>query len=139
MKIASLFAVSLAGVLVASLAAAQYIKPWSPLQAEQAAGRQLFADHCAACHYPQPGANPVLLAPSLLGVVGRKAGSVPGFPYSDGLKNSGLVWTEENLQRWIADNQHMVPNTLMPHVELTDPAEQLYVVAYLKTLKARPK
>jgi cytochrome c len=59
-----------------------------------------------------------------------------GFPYSDALKKSGLVWTEDNLRKWIADSAHTVPNTLMPHVSISDPAEQIYLVAYLKTLKA---
>jgi cytochrome c len=108
---------------------------WSLLQAEQAAGRQIFKDHCAACHTGKP-----VFGPSLNGVVGRAAGSLAGFPYySDALKNSGLVWTEDNLRKWIADNSHMVPNTLMPHVSISDPAEQIYLIAYLKTLKAAPR
>jgi len=102
-------------------------------RAEQEAGRQLFRDHCAACHAPRLDVR-VILAPSLIGVVGRPAGSLPNFPYSEGLKKSGLVWTQDNLLRWIADGSHMIPNTLMPHVAITDPAERIYIVAYLKTL-----
>jgi cytochrome c len=67
-------------------------------------------------------------------VYGRRAGSLSTFPYSGALKNSGLIWTEDNLRNWIADNAHMVPNTLMPHVSIADPAEQIYLIAYLKTL-----
>ncbi len=129
----------LAAVIVATATAAvaQYIPPtgWSVLAAEQAAGRQVFGNHCAACHVAKRGAS-VVLGPSLDGVVGRRAASAPGFPYSDALKTSGLVWTEDNLRRWIADNAHMVPNTLMPHVSISDPAEQIYLVAYLKSLNA---
>jgi len=110
------------------------VPTWSLLEAEQTAGRGLFRDHCAACHTPRPGAR-VVFGPSLEGVVGRPAGTVPGFPYSDALKKSGLVWTEDNLRKWIADSAETVPNTLMPHVSLSDPAEQLYIIAYLKTLK----
>lgn len=105
------------------------------LQAEQAAGQQLFHDHCAACHTHKSGVR-VVFGPSLKGVVGRRAGSVPGFPYSDALKKSGLVWTEDNLRKWLADSAHMLPDTLMPHVAISDPAEQIYLIAYLKTLKA---
>jgi cytochrome c len=54
------------------------------------------------------------------------------------LKKSGIVWTEENLRKWLADNAHMVPGTLMPHVSVTDPAEEIYLIEYLKTLKASP-
>jgi cytochrome c2 len=53
------------------------------------------------------------------------------------LKKSGLTWTEDNLRAWIADPSHTVPGTLMPHVSLSDPAEQLYVIAYLKTLSGK--
>ena len=78
-----------------------------------------------------------VFGPSLKGVVGRPAGSLAGFPYySDALKKSGLVWTEDNLRKWIADNAHTVPNTLMPHVSISDPAEQIYLIAYLRILKA---
>jgi cytochrome c len=102
-------------------------------RAMETAGQKVFADHCVVCHAQKAGARS--LAPSLRGVVGRQAASVAGFPYSDALKKSGLTWTEDNLRNWIADPSHTVPGTLMPHVTLSDPAEQLYVIAYLKTLK----
>jgi cytochrome c len=123
---------SAAGIVALStLAFAQYPTPgFSVEKAEQAAGRQLFRNHCAACH-----TAPISYGPSLNGIVGRRAGSLPLFPYSDALKKSGLVWTEDNLRKWIADSAKMIPNTLMPHVSISDPAEQLYLIAYLKTLK----
>jgi cytochrome c2 len=77
------------------------------------------------------------LGPSLTGVVGRPAASVAGFPYSDALKKSGLTWTEDNLRAWIAEPSHTVPGTLMPHVSLSDRAEQLYVIACFKTLSGK--
>jgi cytochrome c len=110
---------------------------FSVLEAEQQAGQQIFKDHCASCHTLKPGAH-TTFGPNLRGVVGRPAGSVAGFPYSDALKKSGLVWTEDTLRRWVASNEHIVPNTLMPHVGISDPAEQIYLVEYLKTLKAPP-
>jgi cytochrome c len=116
-----------------SAASAQYVPTFSLLQAEQAAGRKSFDDHCAACH-TQRSAPRLVFGPSLKGVVGRRAGSAPGFPYSEALKNSGLIWTEDNLRKWIADSARTVPNTLMPHVSISDPAEQIYLIAYLKTL-----
>ncbi len=122
------------GVAIVGTASAQYVPTFSLLRAEEAAGRKLFVDHCAACHAQNPGAL-IVFGPNLDGVVGRRAGSVAGFPYSNALKNSGLVWTEDNLRKWIADSAHMVPGTLMPHASITDPAEQIYLIAYLKTLK----
>jgi cytochrome c len=102
-------------------------------QAMQIAGRKVYADHCAVCHAQKAGAR--ALGPDLSGVVNRAAASVAGFPYSDALKKSGLTWTEGNLQKWIADPSHVVPNTLMPHASLGDPAERIYVIEYLKLLK----
>jgi len=102
------------------------------LRAEQAAGQRLFNEHCAVCHASKRGQK---FGPSLEGVVGRPAGSAAGFPYSDALKKSGLVWTEDNLRKWIADSPSTIPHTLMPHVSFRDPAEQIYVIEYLKTLK----
>ena len=104
-------------------------------KAMEIAGQKVFADHCAVCHVQKVGARP--LGPSLRGVVGRPSASVAGFPYSDALKKSGLTWTEDNLRAWIADPSHTAPGTLMPHVSLSDPAEQLYVIAYLKTLSGK--
>lgn len=108
---------------------------FSVLKAMQIAGHNLFNEHCASCHAGRAGTRNVL-GPNLAGVVGRPAASLADFPYSDALKKSGLVWTEDNLRKWIADSATLVPNTLMPHVSISDPAEQLYLIAYLKTLKA---
>jgi cytochrome c len=120
---------------MATTALAQYLPPkFDIIAAEQAAGRKLFSDHCAICHAQVAGVR--AYAPSLQGVVGRRAAAAPDFPYSDALKKSGLTWTEDNLRNWIADPTHMVPNTLMPHPAISDAVEQVYVVAYLKTLKA---
>lgn len=105
-------------------------------EAEQAAGRQVFNNHCSACHVK---AGRRSFGPSLYGVVGRPAASATEFPYSEALKKSGLVWTEDNLRKWLGDTTAMVPNTLMPHVSISDPAEQVYLIAYLRTLKAPPK
>ncbi len=116
-----------------AVASAQYVHPFALLQAEQAAGQKIFSEHCAACHTQKSGER-LVFGPSLIGVVGRRAGSTAGFPYSEALKNSGLVWTEDNLRKWIADSAHTVPDTLMPHVSISDPAEQIYLIAYLKTL-----
>jgi cytochrome c len=137
MKYLRLFILSTASTVATATAGfGQHIfSPLQLLRAEQAAGARVFEDHCAACHTQRPGAL-VVFGPSLEGVVGRPAGSMAGFPYSDALKKSGLVWTEDNLRKWIADSAHTVPNTLMPHVSISDPAEQIYLVAYLKTAPA---
>ncbi|MFY0677678.1 MAG: c-type cytochrome [Neptuniibacter sp.] len=98
----------------------------------QAAGKELFSK-CSACHSLDASKN--AFGPSLIGVVGRQAASLPRFAYSDALKNSNITWDEENLRKWIAGNDTFVPGTRMRHVEITDKAEQDYLISYLKTLK----
>lgn len=72
--------------------------------------------------------------PDLVGVVGRKAGSLSGFNYTPALSGSGLVWTQANLQRFLTDPRAMVPGTAM-RVKLNTPADRQDLVAYLATLK----
>ena len=119
----------------ASTASAQYFQPPSPVDAARSAGRQIYMKHCAVCHAWRAGV-PVAQGPTLVGVVGRPAASVPGFPYSDALKTSKIVWTEDNLKKWLADDTQMAPGTTMPNVSIADPVEQIYAVEFLKTLKA---
>jgi cytochrome c len=102
------------------------------VDAQRAAGRTLFAEHCMACHGRAGVA--AHYAPSLAGVSGRRAGSAPGFPFSPALKNSGLSWSDANLMKWISNAPATVPGTPMPHVSIADPAERTYIIAYLKTL-----
>ena len=139
MRVLQVFFFSVVGIVVAATTGFAQNPPgfgFDYLRAEQAAGQKLFDDHCAICHTLKRG-QPFLFGPSLNGIVGRPAGSLAGFPYSDALKKSGLVWTEDNLRKWLADSARTVPHTLMEHVSVSDPAEQIYVVEYLKTLKGK--
>lgn len=121
-------AVSLGALIASPLALADD----SEQEAMVAAGRAVF-HQCEACHTLDSAKNG--FGPNLHGVVGREAGSVPRFAYSDALKNSGLTWTEDNLRKWVADNEGLVPGTRMRHVSVTDPAQQDYLIAFLKSLK----
>ena len=91
-------------------------------QANVAAGEVMFRQNCMACHSPDPSKNQ--FGPTLVGVIGRSAGTLPRFAYSDALKSSGIVWTEDSLRQWLADNEKLVPGTRMKHVSITDPAAQ---------------
>src|SRR5688572_22058417 len=74
------------------------------------AERDVFRAKCIACH--AVGCN--RLGPKLDGVIGRKAGSAPGFTsYSDPLKKSQLTWTEETLDAFFKDPNKLVPGTSM--------------------------
>jgi cytochrome c len=100
------------------------------------AGEELFKHACMTCHSPDPAKN--AFGPSLIGVIGRRAGSVPRFAYSDAVKNSGVVWTEESLRAWMSDNEALIPGTRMRHVSIKDPAEQDFLLAYIRSLKPIP-
>ena len=95
---------------------------------DAARGAALFQSHCAMCHAPESGA-----APSLVGVVGRKAGTLPGFAYSPAMKHSGLIWTSANLDAFLDDPGKKVPGTMMM-IPGPEPAERADIIAYLATL-----
>jgi len=106
--------------------------------AAQAAGNakqgEIIFGRCGACHTVEKGGGNGL-GPNLSGVVGRKAGSLQGFPYSPALKNSKLVWTEDTLHKWVADPQKLVPGTRMIFNGLRNKQDIDDLVAYLKTKK----
>jgi cytochrome c len=97
-----------------------------------AAGQQVFATQCTACHSADSSKN--TFGPSLSGVAGRKAGSLPRFAYSEAMSQADFSWSDDNLRKWISDNDAFVPGTRMRHVAITDQAQQDYLIAYLKTL-----
>lgn len=104
-------------------------------RADDAAAPHAFHTYCARCHNDTAAPGTATYGPSLKSVVGRKAGVLQGFPYSDALKASGLVWDEPTLRAWMASNDSMVPGTRMRHVGVSDPKEQDAILAYLKSLK----
>ena len=94
-------------------------------------GRKIFTA-CAACHAAD---QPARTGPDLRGVIGRKAGSLPGFRYSRALKNAKLVWNDATLDAYLADPQSALPGNTMPFPGLPDAAQRFALIAYLKTLK----
>jgi cytochrome c len=93
-----------------------------------------FNDHCRECHSFLKDDN--RLGPSLYGVVGRKAGSLAGFSYSESLKDSGLTWDEPTLDKWIADPNAVISGNQMspPYGGVADAAIRKKIIAYLKTI-----
>ncbi|WP_143271526.1 c-type cytochrome [Bradyrhizobium mercantei] len=94
-------------------------------------GEALFQT-CAACHQVLLGDG---LGPDLRKVLGRKAGSLPGFQYSEAMKTSGVIWDETTLSAFIRDPQAEVPGTLMAFPGYQNPLDAKDVVDYLKTIK----
>jgi cytochrome c len=94
------------------------------------AGKQVFSQ-CVACHSID-GSNGG--GPSLKGIVGSKAGAVPGFRFSRAMKSSNIVWDAKTLDAYIADPQSAIPGNVMPYSGLTDGKQRADLVAYLQTL-----
>src|ERR1700722_13763360 len=90
-------------------------------------GQQLFTERCTACHAMDSNkAGPVLG-----GVVGRRAGSAPGYHYSSALTSAGLPRSADNLAQWLAAPHKFVPGARMP-VRVLDAPSRHDIVAYLQ-------
>jgi len=83
------------------------------------------------CHSVQRGQNGI--GPSLAGVAGRRAGTLAGFTYTDGMKNLGVTWNDANLDRYLSGPSAMVPGTTMAIGPLSA-GDRRAIIAYLKTL-----
>lgn len=99
-------------------------------QGDAQRGQRLF-QNCAACHSLEPDKN--LTGPSLSGVVGRKAGTLPSFGrYSDAIRSSNVVWDDKTLSAWLADPQHVIPGNEMTFPGIDNPQQRADMVAFLK-------
>lgn len=96
------------------------------------AGRQLFDAECHRCH--SPDADRQSYGPPLENVIGRTAGTSPGYAYSDALAKSGIVWTPAALRAWVEDNTGFMPGTKMRHVGIEDRTVQDFILAYLASI-----
>jgi cytochrome c len=92
-------------------------------------GHIVFA-RCQICHSAVPGGQD-MIGPNLSAVIGRKAGSKPGFVYSDGLKAAGFVWTPQRLDTWLTNPRAMIAGTKMSFAGLSDAKDRADVIAYL--------
>jgi cytochrome c len=104
---------------------------------EAAAGEKVFGA-CRACHQIGPNAHNAV-GPELNGVIGRPAGTVPGYSYSAANKNSGLTWDEETFTRYIQNPQGVVKGTKMTYAGLKDPEKIKDLIAFLKQYDASGK
>ena len=89
---------------------------------------------CGACHTTSSGGAHGM-GPNLRGILGRKAGTLPGFAYSKALQNSGIVWTKEELDKFLESPRKSVPNTSMMYNGEADSAKREEVIKYLSSLK----
>jgi cytochrome c len=111
-----------------ALAAVTMVSP-ARAEGDAAHGKSVFVQ-CSACHSLQEGQNGV--GPSLHGLLGRKAASLPDFRYSPSMQRSGLTWDEATLKKYLPDPQATVPGTKMMFIGVKDPQHLDDLIAYLK-------
>ena len=97
-------------------------------------GKAVFVAQCSSCHTANRGGG-TLLGPNLFGVVGRRAGSVPGFAYSSGMRTAGFAWSSEKLAAYLPAPRSMIADTKMSYLGLHNAASLADVVAFLTSLK----
>jgi cytochrome c len=103
----------------------------APPQAGAADGRTAWNNACRTCHSLKVGDN--RLGPTLAGVIGRRAGSLPGFPYSPSLEQSAIVWDEATLNAFIESPDRLAPGHRMrPYGGIADPAVRAAIIAFLR-------
>ena len=85
---------------------------------------------CKACHSVEPGKNGI--GPSLAGIWGEKAGAVPGFEFSQPMKDSGLTWNQATLDRYLTDPRGVVPGTKMAFGGVADAAKRQAIIDWIK-------
>ena len=118
------FRLALAAVLGFAFSAAAFAQ--APLAGDAERGSKLFSQRCTTCHVNSE------MGPKYRGLIGRKAGTVPGFDYSRALQEKGVVWSEETLERWLSNPDAFVPGNLMGF-RIRDPQDRADIIAYLKT------
>ncbi|MCC6466803.1 MAG: cytochrome c family protein [Alphaproteobacteria bacterium] len=97
------------------------------------AGEKAFKKNCATCHTIEAGKNRV--GPSLHGIIGRPAGQVAGFKYSDANAKSGVVFDEKFLDTYLTDPKAAMPGNKMVFNGVKNEQERKAVIEYLKAAK----
>ena len=85
---------------------------------------------CKGCHSIAKGA-PSSAGPNLYAVIGRAAGSYPGYPFSDELAQSGVVWDAQNLDAFLADPSGYIPGSDMRRGTVREAETRAAIIAYL--------
>lgn len=106
-----------------------------PAQGQGAAdGEKVYKRLCSTCHIVAKE-GPTRQGPSLFGLIGRKAGTIEGFRYSDANKKSDLTWSPETLDKYLTNPRDVVPGTTMAFAGIRKADERAALIAFLLTLK----
>ena len=124
-------------VLAAAVSALVAMATQSAFAGDAAAGGKVFAQ-CRACHQIGPGAKN-LVGPQLNATIGRKAGSIEGFAYSEQHKASNIVWDKDTLSIYLRDPKALIPNNKMVFPGLKTDQQIDDVIAFLLQYDAEGK
>jgi len=91
-------------------------------------GAQVFAQ-CKVCHSLEAGKN--MVGPSLHGLIGRRAGTVPGYAYSPAMKNANVTWNDDTLSQYLSNPKAFIPGVKLPFAGIKDPSKLGDLLAYL--------
>ncbi len=117
-----------------ALASAMSAPADAALKGDAKTGEVIYS-RCQACHaltYDRTG-------PRHCGLIGRRAGSVPGFAYSEAMKHSNIVWNAKTLDRFLANPLKMIPGTAMGYAGIPDKQERADLIAYLEQADKSPE
>lgn len=99
-------------------------------------GQLAFNNACRTCHTLREGDN--RLGPNLHNIIGRKAGSVPGYGYSSAMRNSDIVWDKASLDRFIANPDEVVRgHNMKPYGGIASAEQRAKIIAYLEASGGR--
>jgi cytochrome c len=90
----------------------------------------LFRTQCATCHTLN-AADPPRQGPTLSGLIGRRAGVVPGYKYSPGFAKADFVWDEPHLDAYLTNPQSVIPGGVMPYRQ-AKPEVRAAIIAFLE-------
>ena len=100
--------------------------------AELSQGGSVFDEECSDCHSVKEGKNKK--GPSLFGMVGRPAGSIGDFNYSEAMKGSGITWTRDKLDQYLQAPRKLVPGGKMKFDGLANAKARADLIAFLESL-----
>jgi cytochrome c len=121
------------GFIVAALATPLPGAAGHAEEGNAARGERAF-QRCFACHSVDPDEPAKLQGPNLSKLLGRPAAQLPGFAYSQAMRNkavAGLIWDAATLDRYLADPDSVVAGTAMSVPPVRDAQERADLVAYL--------
>ena len=101
-----------------------------PAEAASTAAGQAVFNRCTICHTLEAGGRNVV-GPNLHGIFGRKAGSLENFAYSPAMKESGVVWNDETLTKYLHDPKEFIPGDRMAFPGIKNDQEIADLLAYL--------